>query len=221
MLDIHSRVHSHDSVPFISSNCKDIPDVDNIQENIDQGKSLYCLEPAVLASSGISNAVNSCTEIGIVGGAMNEACVGSWEPTAEGVTSQEIRFDVTADQLDEPFCYGGTSMYMDGFQWIDSTCVIYLFPEWVLKTPAAMVGACIGTLAFANCIGGRYFCPTNNCAIHAFRMETGGRLDSRVWCAADHGLYAHAGCHDVLGSTLSLCRCWSNDGTLVFQLQNV
>ena len=80
---------------------------------------------------------------------MNEACIGSWQPTADGVTAQDVRTDISAQDLDAPFCYGGTAMYMDGFQWIDSTCVIYLFPEWVLTTPASIVGACIGTLAFA------------------------------------------------------------------------
>jgi len=92
---------------------QDIPDVDKAQEYIDQGKSLYCLEPAVLASSQqVSSAVDSCTEIGVVGGAMNEACLGSWQTTAEGVTSQVVRVDVSAQDLNEPFCYGGTSMYM-------------------------------------------------------------------------------------------------------------
>ena len=129
--------------------------MDKAREYTDEGKSLYCLEPAILASSQqVSSAVDSCTEIDVVGGAMNEACVGSWQPTAEGVPSQEVRLDIEAQDLDEPFCYGGTSMYMDGFQWIDTTCVIYLFPDWVLRTPAAIVGACIGTLAFGIALEG-------------------------------------------------------------------
>lgn len=140
---------------FCWMTCQDIPDADKAQEYTDQGKSLYCLEPAVLASSQqVSSAVDPCTEIGVVGAAMNEACVGSWQPTAEGVPSQEVRLDVAAKDLDEPFCYGGTSMYMDGFQWIGTTCVIYLFPDWVLQTPAAIVGACIGTLAFGIALEG-------------------------------------------------------------------
>ncbi len=58
---------------------------------------------------------------------MNEACVGSWQPTAEGVPSQEVRLDVAAKDLDE---------------------------DWVLQTPAAIVGACIGTLAFGIALEG-------------------------------------------------------------------
>jgi len=49
------------------------------------------------------------------------------------------------------------SFAQDGFQWIDTTCVIYLFPKWVLKTPAAIVGACIGTLAFGISLEGVIF----------------------------------------------------------------
>ena len=39
-------------------------------------------------------------------------------------------------------------MYMDGFHWIDSTCVIYLFSSWVLTTPAKLVLASFGTILF-------------------------------------------------------------------------
>ena len=39
-------------------------------------------------------------------------------------------------------------MYMDGFHWQDSICVIYLFPEWVLSSAGKLAGASIGTLFF-------------------------------------------------------------------------
>merc|ERR1712194_845018 len=44
------------------------------------------------------------------------------------------------------YCYGGTSMYMNGFQWEGLYCVIYLFPSWVLNTPWKLVIACFGTI---------------------------------------------------------------------------
>ena len=40
-------------------------------------------------------------------------------------------------------------MYMDGFHWIhDTTCVIYLFPQWVLSSQGKFVAACVGSLFF-------------------------------------------------------------------------
>jgi hypothetical protein len=40
-------------------------------------------------------------------------------------------------------------MYMDGFTWIhDTTCVIYLFPKWVLTTQGKFAAAAIGTFVF-------------------------------------------------------------------------
>ena len=41
-------------------------------------------------------------------------------------------------------------MYMDGFHWLDSTCVIYLFPSWVLSTPAKLAIAAVGTVVFGT-----------------------------------------------------------------------
>ena len=37
-------------------------------------------------------------------------------------------------------------MYMDGFHWMDTVCVIYLFPEWILNTKGKFVAASIGSL---------------------------------------------------------------------------
>jgi hypothetical protein len=45
-------------------------------------------------------------------------------------------------------------MYMDGFHWLDSTCVIYLFPEWVLSTPGKLVAACVGSIFFGMSLEG-------------------------------------------------------------------
>jgi hypothetical protein len=81
--------------------------------------------------------------------------VGSWQPTAPGVPSQEVLVGVEGLEVaDERFCYGGTTMYMDGFHWLDPTCVIYLFPQWVLTTGGSLVGACFGTIFFGMALEG-------------------------------------------------------------------
>lgn len=128
---------------FCWMQCLDIPSADQAQGYVNEGYSLYCLDPAILASSGnrVSNAAAPCR----VGYVHNANCQGSWQPTAPGVVSADVKVDTDA-VIDERFCYGGTSMYMDGFHWLDTACVIYLFPEWVLTTPGALVGASIGTL---------------------------------------------------------------------------
>jgi hypothetical protein len=53
-----------------------------------------------------------------------------------------------APENGDAYCYGGTSMYMDGFNWIGSTCVIYLFPQWVLSTPGKFALGCLGSILF-------------------------------------------------------------------------
>jgi hypothetical protein len=43
------------------------------------------------------------------------------------------------------YCYGGTTMYMNGFVWEDANCIIYLFHDWVISSRGLLVLACIGT----------------------------------------------------------------------------
>lgn len=134
--------------------CLDVPQPKQTQGFLNEGYSLYCVDPSVLASSGnrVSQAVKPCTEAGIVGAAMNSNCMGSWQPTAPGVpTPPIVRLDnntSTAGLDEQPFCYGGTSMYMDGFQWSGTTCPIYLFPSLILSTRQALVLACLFTVLF-------------------------------------------------------------------------
>eukprot|EP00977_Amphora_coffeiformis_P017380 scaffold5612_cov150-Amphora_coffeaeformis.AAC.6 len=127
--------------------CLDIPSADQAQGYLNEGYSLYCLDPAVLASSG--NKVSSATEPCEQGYTHNGACQGSWQPTAPGVpltVSFDHLQDPTAATLEE-YCYGGVSMYMDGFHWVhDSLCVIYLFPKWVLDSRVKLAMASLGTL---------------------------------------------------------------------------
>jgi len=129
--------------------CLEIPHRKKAATFINDGYSLYCVDPSVMASSGdVSIAVEPCNEQGVVGAAMNTNCMGSWQPTVPGLPVQEVLVEPLNVDQDEPFCYGGTSMYMDGFQWVGKTCIIYLFPNWILSSAGKLVAACIGSIGF-------------------------------------------------------------------------
>ena len=131
--------------------CLDIPKADQAQGYINEGYSLYCVDPSVLAGSGgrVSDAIKPCNEQGVTGLAMNTNCMGSWQPTAPGVPAQEVLVEGGLfSQDEEPFCWGATSMYMDGFNMIGTTCAVYLFPNWILDTAGKLVAACLGSVAF-------------------------------------------------------------------------
>jgi Ctr copper transporter family len=128
--------------------CLDIPNANTAQAYYNENYGLYCLDPAVLAATGqVSKAVEPCNEAGTTGLAMNTNCLGMWQPQVPNVMSQQVIVNASTS-TDEPFCYGGTSMYMDGFQWLGSTCAIYLFPSLVLDSAGALVLACFATIAF-------------------------------------------------------------------------
>lgn len=134
--------------------CLEIPDANNLDSYVDSGKSLYCLDPAVLAKSSgdIALAADPCE----VGRVHNAACQGSWQTTADDVPLT-IEFDRPPSVEFDPnkFCYGGTSMYMDGFHWVhDSVCVIYLFPGWVLSSKAKLAAASVGTIGIGILVEG-------------------------------------------------------------------
>lgn len=136
---------------FCWMSCLSIPDVDMAAEKIQDGYSLYCLDPATLdkTSQNVSAAQSKCNAGGIIGGAHNDACIGSWQTTVPGVPSQEVHVDMESlEAAEQQFCYGGTSMYMDGFHWMNPTCIIYLFPGWVLTSSGKVAAASIGTLLF-------------------------------------------------------------------------
>ena len=75
----------------------------------------------------------------------NAKCLGSWQFTVPHMPSTSVIYNATETQ-EKPFCYGGTSMYMDGFHRMDTVCLIYLFPEWVLNTEGKFVAAAIGSV---------------------------------------------------------------------------
>lgn len=135
--------------------CQEIPDYENAPARLEEGQSLYCLDPAVLAGSSdrVSDAVLSCVDYrGVVGAAENPGCVGSWQTTTSGIPSQSLDFEEDEEYLhsytDDQYCYGSTSMYMHGFEWQGTTCVAYLFQSWVLNTPGKFAAAAIGTVFF-------------------------------------------------------------------------
>lgn len=129
---------------FCWMSCLDVPDADRASAYVREGYSLYCVDPSILdAGQSIQNAMDPC-----LGEVHNFNCLGRWEITAPGVIpSANFSFDLTPP--DTPYCYGGTSMYMDGFHWVHSTtCVIYLFPEWILSSRAKLAFASVGTIVF-------------------------------------------------------------------------
>jgi hypothetical protein len=74
---------------------------------------------------------------------MDERCGNYWLPKVDGVQTH-----VTSQSIDfvEKYCYGKTAMYMQGFSWEGTTCLVYLFSSWVISTRLALVCACIGTI---------------------------------------------------------------------------
>jgi len=131
---------------FCWMQCLDIPNYQQAEGYVNEGYSLYCLDPAILARSGnqVSKAMAPCK-----GQIHNSNCMGVWTATAPGIPGQKVVYNSTASNYADVYCYGGTSMYMDGFHWIhESTCVIYLFPSWVLSSEGKFIAACLGTVAF-------------------------------------------------------------------------
>jgi hypothetical protein len=133
---------------FCWMQCLEVPNADQARGYVNEGYSLYCLDPAILATTGqVSDAASPCEN----GWVHNANCLGSWQPTAPDVPAANI--DVEPDKKDngdDPFCYGGTSMYMDGFHLVQSTtCVIYLFQSWVLNSGGKFAAATVGTFLAA------------------------------------------------------------------------
>jgi hypothetical protein len=134
---------------FCWMQCIEIPDYKQAQGYLNEGYSLYCLDPNILAAS--SNRVSAATPSCKNGYVHNPYCAGSWQPTAPGVTAIDVKVASSAasSSVNEQWCYGSTSMYMDGFHWRSTVCIIFLFPQWILSSRAKVVGASIGTLIFA------------------------------------------------------------------------
>jgi len=153
--------------------CQEIPDAENAASRLQNGESLYCLDPSVLGSKEqLPEAVTQCIDYrGVLGAAENAGCTGSWQTTAVGVPKQHISnmhqqhdgsHDTNVDsqqaenlpEYEEKYCYGSTTMYMHGFEWQGTTCVAYLFQSWVLNTPVKFGVAAIGTVFFGVLLEG-------------------------------------------------------------------
>jgi len=116
--------------------CINIPDGEHAEDYVYDGYSLYCLDPGLLLSSSdnpIPDAVDKCKG----GYVHNSNCQGSWQETDKTVPGYKLPYEVKKkEQLDkelgnstsstisypnpitgDKYCYGGTSMYMDGFTW--------------------------------------------------------------------------------------------------------
>ena len=120
------------------------------------------MEKTKLVSFMVStdNSIPEATDPCKGGYAHNSNCVGSWQITDKSVAGyvfpglkQELAAEKASsypvpEEIGEQYCYGGTSMYMDGFHWLDTTCVILLFPSWVLSTPVKFGLACFGAILF-------------------------------------------------------------------------
>jgi copper transporter 1 len=141
--------------------CQDIPNNQNAAQLIKDGKSLYCLDSSALFNYGgdVAKAVSPCEdpETGTPGGAMNTNCIGSWQPTAPNVPAQDVVINSTQPFDAQPFCYGATSMYMEGFQWRGVVCVVYLFPFWIISSKGKMIATCIVTIFLAVLLEGVIF----------------------------------------------------------------
>ena len=139
--------------------CLSIPNADFTLDYLRDGYSLYCLDPSMLGDNSVANAAAPCKN----GYTHNADCSGSWQLTDKNLAGYDFPNHAAALKQEEEsataagyplpddgdeYCYGGTSMYMDGFNWIGSTCVIYLFPQWVLSTPGKFALACLGSILF-------------------------------------------------------------------------
>jgi len=140
---------------FCWMNCRDIPDDDGIvTDRLEEGESVYCLDPAVLSNTkDLRAAVDACADsfTKSVGGNHQESCANTWYSTEAGVPTYlqgEIVDDSATGNYDytEKYCWGATSMHMQGFEWEGLTCVVYLFQGWIISSRGQLALACLGTI---------------------------------------------------------------------------
>ena len=133
---------------FCWMTCMDIPEVDMAPLYLEAGYSLYCVdEPMYKTTDNLLLSAEDCID------RHNSDCMGVWDKS-DNVTAAELNIAAithgSIEDIEYPFCYSGTTMYMEGFQWVQSsTCVIYLFPQWVLDTEWKYLLAVLGTVFLA------------------------------------------------------------------------
>lgn len=145
---------------FCWKQCIELPEAKYAEQYVQDGYSLYCLDPGLLSSSDSS--IQDATEPCQGGYVHNSNCLGFWQATDENVLGYKLPYEVKETENDndnssanqrvpesgDGYCYGGTSMYMDGFNWQGTTCVVYLFQSWILSTPGKFAAAAVGTIFF-------------------------------------------------------------------------
>ncbi|KAL7580495.1 hypothetical protein ACA910_003627 [Epithemia clementina (nom. ined.)] len=160
---------------FCWMSCLDIPDAEHMDDYLEDDYSLYCMDPHIYKATSGTNPIAPAVEPCQQGMALNPDCTGQWAKTSPIIPGYDLqRLALNAHQQHDhqeqsnfsddaaayvasttttstnSFCSGGTSMYMNGFQWMDTTCVIFLFPQWVLSSRGKFAVACIATLLFGS-----------------------------------------------------------------------
>ena len=124
---------------FCWMSCLDVPDSNDVTSHLNKNERLYCMDTTFGAQD--KAAVDAC------GLHQNTHCKGVWHSEIAGAQFQKIVPHGGGASTDvHPFCSGRTSMYMDGFNWNNSVCVVYLFPSWVLNTRGKAIAAAFWTL---------------------------------------------------------------------------
>jgi len=140
---------------FCWMKCADIPDEDFIVgDRLKEGDSVYCLDPAVLSETkDLRAAVDACADsfTNSAGGVHQESCANTWYSTEVDVPTYlqgKIPDDPANEDYDyaEKYCWGATSMHMQGFEWEGLTCVVYLFQGWIITSRGQLALACLGTI---------------------------------------------------------------------------
>jgi len=140
---------------FCWMNCRDIPDDESlVVDRLEDGESVYCLDPAVLSNTkDLRAAVDACADsfTNSVGGNHQASCANTWYRTEIDVPTYlqgEIVVDTPDKDYDysEKYCWGATSMHMQGFEWEGLTCIVYLFQGWIIDSRGMLALACLGTI---------------------------------------------------------------------------
>ena len=130
--------------------CQPIPE--KLTSVSEQEQDLHCMDPSVHHSTkSVDDAINVCRDpiTGALGGAMEDSCIGVW------VTKQkQNNTNVVLTSKEPSYCYGSTSMLMQGFEWKSDVCLVYLFPQWTISSSNKMILACFATIALGVVLEG-------------------------------------------------------------------
>lgn len=128
--------------------CQPIPD--KLSSVPEQEQDLHCMDPSVHHSTqSVEDAINSCRDpiTGAIGGAMEDSCMGVWVATNNNHAN-------STSKVERPYCYGATSMLMQGFEWKSNVCLVYLFPQWTISSSNKMLLACFVTIGLGVVLEG-------------------------------------------------------------------